>query len=257
MARKKRVSPKKPTTKKSARRSFDLVSQGLPWAAEFIFRSTFVNAIVTLNLAAFTFTHYTLMGERYLPRLVLSPSNLFHGYLWTVFTSGFLHADWSHLLWNMLGLFVFGRLVEEELGTAKTFFLYFGSLLLSMFFAMIFYIFIFHKGVAIIGASGALMGLISAAMLLSPFKITFEMLLPIPTMIKGWMFFYLDFKGLLQREMDGISHLAHLCGFLGITALVYFLSKKDQKRFKTGLFINVVSFILFVALDYWIQTHFV
>lgn len=228
--------------------SFDLLA--------FLLNSTFVNIIVPLNLLLFVLCWYTERGAGLMPRLILSPENLAKGYIWTFITSGFIHADWQHLLLNMLGVFVFGRVVEQELGGAKTFFIYFGALLLSMLLATAGYHFIFHKNVIIIGASGALMGLISASMLLAPFRITMEMLLPIPVMVKGWLFFFMDLQGLLQQEKDGVSHLSHLLGFLTISILVYFLSKKDRKRFKSGLWINIISFVAFIALSYCYKKFF-
>jgi len=181
-------------------------------------------------------------------RLFLHPSNLLDGNYGCFFTSGFIHQDGSHLFFNMLGIFIFSNIVERKLGFFKTMFIYLGALSISMLFSTVVYTFFLHKNVAIIGASGALMGLISAAMLLDPLRITYEMLIPIPVMIKGWIFFYIDIKGLLNGEIDGVSHLAHLCGFLSVAILVYFLSKKDQKIMAAGLITNIASFFLFVFL---------
>jgi membrane associated rhomboid family serine protease len=196
------------------------------------------------------------LGAALMPNLVLSMMNLSKGFVWTLLTSAFVHADWTHLLVNMLGVFVFGRVVEQELGITKTFFVYFGSLFISMLFAITGYFFILQKNVIIIGASGALMGLISAGMLLAPFRITMEMFLPIPLMVKGWAFFYFDLQGLLQKEKDGVSHLAHILGFLAISILVYFFGKKEQKRFSTGLWINIISFIVFLIAVYFYRRYF-
>ena len=43
------------------------------------------------------------------------------------------------------------------------------------------------------------MGLVSAAMLLDPFAMTYEMIVPLPVMVKGWMFLYADIGGFLER----------------------------------------------------------
>jgi membrane associated rhomboid family serine protease len=121
-----------------------------------------------------------------------------------------------------------------------------------MIFSLVIYIGILHKNVAIIGASGAVMGLMSTAMLIAPFSITWEMLFPIPTMIKGWMFFYADFKGFLGGEADGISHLAHLCGFLSIMIMVYFLSNEDRTKLTGGLVVNLIS----LGVATWIRQKY-
>ena len=145
----------------------------------------------------------------------------------------------------MVGVFIFGSIVERRFGAGKMLAIYVTALILSMLFAVVIYTFVLHKYVAIIGASGALMGLISCAMLADPFRITYETLLPIPVMIKGWMFCYADVKGFLGGEMDGVSHLAHLLGFLSIAVIIYFSNKEDKKVFLKGLIVNLVSFVFF------------
>jgi len=220
----------------------------------FFFGSWSANIIIFLNVAVFLYLDKFIVGDMLFRRIVLYPGNLIKGRWWCLVTSGFLHSDWQHLALNMLGVFIFTKIIERHLGTIKTLFIYVGSLVLSMLFATGIYSLVLHKNVAIIGASGAVMGLISAAMLLDPFRITYEMILPIPTMIKGWLFFYADIKGFLGAEKDGISHLSHLCGFLSVAFLVYFLSKRDKKLMRTGLMINFLSFIAFLFLRDWMLT---
>lgn len=211
--------------------------------------------LIVLNLSTFVFAHFSSHKEM-VPTLILSPWNLMEGRYYTLITSGFLHRDLSHLLLNMLGVFVFARVVEQRFGFMKTLFLYLGALILSMFFSVLIYVLFFNRNVAIIGASGAVMGLIACAMLISPFCITYEMILPIPVMIKGWMFFYADLRGFLGGENDGVSHLAHLLGFLSIAVLVYFLGKTEKKIMKTGLVVNVISFCVFLFLRHWYLNYF-
>jgi len=185
---------------------------------------------------------------------ILFPGNLLEGNFWPLITSGFLHSDFMHLAMNMLGIFVFGRITERHLGPLKTFFIYFGSLTISMLCSTFIYAFFMHKSVAIIGASGAVMGLVAAAVLLDPFCVTYEMILPLPVMVKGWMFFYADIQGFLGGEKDGVSHLAHLCGFLSIGLLVYFLSSRDQRAMRAGFWINISSFFVFLFLYQWMMS---
>ena len=207
----------------------------------FILESKVAFFLIIMNLAVFVFLQDMSFNREILSPVILYPGNLLSGNFFCIITSGFIHHNWQHLLLNMLGVFVFGRIVERKLGILKTFFIYIGSLFISMMFSTIVYAFFMHKNVAIVGASGAVMGLVSGAMLLSPFSITFEMILPIPTMIKGWMFFYADIKGFLVGEKDGVSHLAHLFGFLSIALLVYFMSKEDKKKLTAGLIVNIFS----------------
>ena len=208
--------------------------------------------LIFLNTGMFVFSHFTPAGRQFFQQMILHAGGLAQGRYLSLLAAGFLHADWVHLAMNMLGIFIFGRIVQERMGFKTTLFVYFGSLMISMVCFLVIYLAVFQKNVGIIGASGAVMGLMAAAMLLAPFSITWEMLFPIPTMVKGWMFFYADLKGLMGGESDGVSHLAHLCGFLSILVLLYFLSQQDQKKLTAGFVINLVS----LAVVFWVRMKF-
>ncbi len=208
--------------------------------------------IISLNLAVFILLRFKPLDSALLSSLVLSPANLVKGNLFCLITAGFIHEDVLHLVSNMLGIYVFGMIVERRFGTAKTLFIYFGALALSMFFSMVVYSLVLHRNVSIIGASGALMGLISCAMLADPFYIINKTFLPIPVMLTGWAFIYADILGFLGGETDGVSHIAHLLGFMSIAILVYFLDKTEKKILRKGLVINVFSFGLFFTLNWWV-----
>lgn len=237
-------------------KEYPYLKEKQPGFLGFIFESEAGFFIIIANLAFFAFTHYTLLGRAFLDYLVLYPANIFEAknYLCLV-TSGFIHRDLAHLFWNMLGVFVFARIVERRMGIGKTLFIYFGALVISMSASIWVYTYVLAKNTAIIGASGAVMGLMAAAMLLEPFCITYEMILPLPVMLKGWMFLYADVLGLLSAEKDGVGHLVHLFGFFSVGVLVYFLSRADKKALLAGLAINILSFLGFLFLGYWLVNH--
>ena len=83
------------------------------------------------------------------------------GEWWRLITSGFLHADPIHLLFNMVGVYFLGQLLEPALGAARFTALYFTSLLAGSFGAML-----LSPDAATIGASGAVFGLLGAAFLI-------------------------------------------------------------------------------------------
>ena len=225
------------------------------WFWRFLSESRAALFLIGINSAVFGYLSTHAVGKDQLMAWVLYPGNLLEGRYWCLVTSGFLHRDWTHLALNMLGVFVFGRVVERHLGVARTLMIYFGALVISMMFSTAVYAFVFSKSVAIIGASGAVMGLLGAAMLLEPFAVTWEMFLPLPVMVKGWLFLLADLKGFLGGERDGVSHLAHLTGFLSVAFLVYLLSRKDQKKMRAGLIINICSFIAFWLARVWMIQH--
>ncbi len=206
--------------------------------------------IIGVNIAMYVYLLFFDKTGALADKFTLSPINIgvSKNYL-CVLTSGFMHADITHLALNCTGIFIFGSIVESRFGPAKMMMIYFGALLLSMSFAMFIYTQIYFKNVHLIGASGAVMGLISCAMLSDPFLITYETLLPIPVMIKGWMFVYADMKGFMGGERDGISHLTHLLGFISIAVLIYLFDKNERGIFKKGLLINAISVIVFLVLS--------
>ena len=63
--------------------------------------------------------------------LVNYPQDLINLRLYTLVTAGFLHGSLSHLIGNMIDIFIFGRVVERKLGFIKTSLVYFGSLLIK------------------------------------------------------------------------------------------------------------------------------
>ena len=91
--------------------------------------------------------------------LALTPSALVRGYVWQLLTFQFLHAGLWHLLGNLMGLWFFGRLVENILGTKRFLVAYFvcgvvGGLLQAGLMVL----FPAHFGASVVGASAGVMG---------------------------------------------------------------------------------------------------
>lgn len=94
------------------------------------------------------------------------------------------------------------------------------------------------------------MGLVSTAILINPFYLTYFFIpfVPIPIMIVGWLTIWADIMGILNPSFDGIGHFAHLGGFLAITIIMFFLTKIDRKKLIKGFLINLVFLILMFAI---------
>ncbi|MDB9882805.1 rhomboid family intramembrane serine protease [Bacteroidia bacterium] len=131
-------------------------------------------------------------------------------------SSGFLHVNWNHFIFNMLTLFFFGLLLEVELGAVWFVLLYFVSMVGGDLFAIL-----FRKNdldYMAVGASGAISGVVFASIALFPgMKMG---LLFLPIMIPSWAFglLYVAYTifGIKSRK-DNIGHEAHLGG--GITGM--------------------------------------
>lgn len=83
------------------------------------------------------------------------------GEWWRMLTAGFLHADPMHLIFNMIGVYFLGQLLEPALGSVRFAAIYFASLLAGSFGALV-----LDPDVPVIGASGAVFGLLGAAFII-------------------------------------------------------------------------------------------
>jgi len=126
-----------------------------------------------------------------------------------IISAGFLHVNTQHLLFNMITLFFFAHMVIEELGEMKFITIYLGSLILGNLLS-----YFFHKNdyhYSAVGASGAVSGILYAAILLKP-TMTINFIIP------GWLFGigYLLYSiyGMRVRK-DNIGHDAHFGGAVG------------------------------------------
>lgn len=133
-------------------------------------------------------------------------------------TSGFLHGDYMHLLFNMITLYFFGTVVEQWFGVlfpgvGPFFYLFFYLVAIVAASLATFYKYREVQSFASIGASGAVSAVLFAAILLNPTLSLYLMFIPIP--IPGFVYgiFYLWYSSReAQRGGDGIDHVAHFYG---------------------------------------------
>jgi len=148
--------------------------------------------------------------------------------LWQPFTYMFFHAPFytsvgiSHILLNMLGLWVFGRELEQAWGKTKFLRYYFitgiGSGLITYFFQM-------SSDNPVIGASGAVYGILLAYGVSYPNRILYIWgLIPVRSLWLVIIMGSIAFFGLLGNS-DGISHVTHISGML----IGYVLLKKKWR----------------------------
>lgn len=134
-----------------------------------------------------------------------------------MFTSGFLHADYNHLLFNMLTLYFFANPVISMLGTSTFVIIYVASLALGSLLS-----FYFHKDeyqYSAVGASGAVTGILYAAILLFPTsKLYLFFALPIPAWLFGVAYLLFSIYGMKSRA-GNIGHDAHFGGAIAGYAL--------------------------------------
>jgi hypothetical protein len=164
-----------------------------------------------------------------------------------LFTAAFLHADWNHLLLNMVSLYLFGRHVEMFLGIVRFLAVYLAAIVGGSFLSLCIHR---HHEYHAYGASGGVCGVIFSYIFLFPGSSIF--MFPMRVSIPAWLYAILFFIGsflALKRQADHIGHDAHLGGaIIGLwttTALEPWIVSPQPKLF---LAISTLSVVLFVYL---------
>jgi len=166
--------------------------------------------------------------------IAIKPSNILQGkYIWTFFTSMFMHGGLFHIFANMFSLLFIGSLVEKILGVKRYLYFYLISgLFAGLFFVLSSLIFTADLNTFAVGASGALFGLIGLLMLLTPNLPVYIMFIPIPIKMKYAapgilvVLWFISIAGNVP-----IGNTAHLGGL--IIGLAYGLYLRNKYKRKT------------------------
>ena len=151
----------------------------------------------------------------------------FHSYQFVTYM--FLHAGFYHLFGNMFALWMFGRTLEYELGS-KRFLTYYmicgiGAALIQIGVASL-----FGEDLTLLGASGAVFGLLLAFGVLHPNNMIYIIPLPFPIKAKWFVLGYAVLEVLLgwSGANTGVAHFAHVGGMLWGLALLFWWRKKGK-----------------------------
>jgi membrane associated rhomboid family serine protease len=152
---------------------------------------------------------------------------IFH--VWQLLTYSALHANLTHLAFNMFGLYMFGRDVERTIGHMRVAALYLASVV-SGALVQIAVSFASTHSYPTIGASAGVFGLLVSYAILFPHRRVILLLPPIP--MPAWVFAtgygVLEFiLGASGAEAD-VAHFAHLGGMLGAIALMVYWSRNQH-----------------------------
>jgi membrane associated rhomboid family serine protease len=144
-------------------------------------------------------------------------------HLWQIVTYAFLHStdNRSHLLFNMLGLWMFGAEIERYVGSRRLLACYFASVLSAALTQLFVPTLLGAPPAPTIGASGGVFGLLLVYALMFPHRKVVPLIPPIP--MPAWLFATL-YAGLelflgVTGSLSGVAHFAHLGGMIG-SALV-------------------------------------
>jgi rhomboid family protein len=160
---------------------------------------------------------------------------------WTaVFSSMFLHGGWEHFLGNMLYLWIFGDNVEDRMGHGRYVAFY---LLCGIAAALVQTAFNPDSTVPMIGASGAISGVLGAYIILFPHSRVLTLLplfifweiIEVPAVVLLGLWFLLQLLSGLgsltqPQSTGGVAFWAHAAGFIAGMALVYVFRRPERQR---------------------------
>ena len=158
----------------------------------------------------------------------------------SLFTSQFLHSGWMHILWNMVYLWIFGDNVEDRLGHVRYLLFYLGAGAVAAVLQILFNPF---SGVPMLGASGAIAGVMGAYFVLYPqsrvltaiFVVIFFDLVEIPALFFLGIWFLLQLisgvgsLGVANAAGGGTAFWAHIGGFIVGASVGLVLRRRDRR----------------------------
>ena len=175
--------------------------------------------LVALNILVFFFQLIRPELTRFLgltPALVLQQP-------WTIVTNMFVHASFTHILFNMISLYFLGSFLLRLVGEANFMKVYFIGGLAGNFL----YILLGPAMIPGVGASGAIFAVGGTLAMIAPRLRVFVFPLPFPVPLWGAMTFFLVFSFFIR----GIAWQAHLGGFLLGLAAGYYFKRRGRRPF--------------------------
>lgn len=174
--------------------------------------------------------------------------SILKGEKYRMISSAFLHGDLMHLAFNMFTLFMFAPIVNQVFGSVYFLILYFGSLIVGS--ALTLYFYKNNYNYRAIGASGAVMGIVYAAILINPEMKLFLLLIPIPipAYLFGIGYLFYSIYG-MKANKDNIGHAAHFGGALGglVLTLVRAPQLLESQPLIIGLLLIPIAVLLYMV----------
>ena len=159
--------------------------------------------------------------------------------VWRLITSLFLHASASHLFFNMLGLYFFGKVLEGEVKPKKFLLIYFLSGITGNL------VYGFTSSTMVVGASGCVFGLMGFAMLMKPKEMINLYVFPLPLGVIAILYAVVETLLVYFGEFaSGVAHVAHVGGLI---MGCLFAFRMDPKRAGKGL-LWLIAFLAILIL---------
>ena len=171
------------------------------------------------------------------PAALLGDQESYISPILTIFTSMFMHGSWMHLIGNMVFLWIFGDNIEDSLGRTKFIIFY---LLSGIGAALLQGIIDPTSSIPMIGASGAIAGVLGGYLLMHPkanvnvlmWIIIFISVIRVPAFIVLGFWIVGQFFNASFTSGSGVAYFAHIGGFIVGILLIPFLKKPEISLFQ-------------------------
>ena len=161
---------------------------------------------------------------------------------WILLTAIFLHGSIVHLLYNGFGLAVFGSILEQLIGSKRFLLVFFATGIISSIVSTFFYN-------AVIGASGAIFGVMGALTVLQPKMTVWVYYIPMPMYMAAVVWVIADLFGFIVPQ--GIANAGHLAGLAAGIAAGFILRGRKPLRLTLGSSEKRMNILTAEEFDRW------
>ncbi len=195
-------------------------------------------SVILICIFVFILQYVGIVGNNlaFMPAEVISKP-------YTLVTSIFMHGSLRHLILNMVGLFIFGSIVENEVGIKNWMLIY----IFSGFVGSLGYFFLADSVfIPALGASGAIFGLMGAAAILKPMQLIYTPYGPFPMIIAAIVWGITEI--ISSFGVGTVAHSAHFFGLIGGASFVFLYKKDIDIKLNASIIAIPIIFILFMGM---------
>lgn len=174
---------------------------------------------IWLSLICIILFIFQIIISGFTDALILNENSFFE--IWRFVAAIFLHGSFSHLIFNIFALILFGTILENLIGSKRFLFVFFLSGILANLVSVFFYS-------SSLGASGAIFGILGTLAIIKPKMIVWVFNLPMPMFVAAIIWILVAVYGIFNPS--NVGDIAHLSGILIGIFIGFFLRKKHFQK---------------------------
>jgi len=189
------------------------------------------------NLLILLCTSFSLYAWSTSNNLAFSEYALFHGGYYTLLTALFVHATLVHLAGNMLFLYIFGNILENEVGALRVASVFFTGGVLSFILSIPFY-----PNANMVGASAAIFAVMAALLLVRRPGYSIQFLSPLGPL--ALLYFIFNIAAIQNGSQGNVAYISHVIGFL----IGLFFGARWNMDWKKSLLFTLLLLVGYIVL---------